>query len=71
MKYKIWRTSSWGYQEEAPCSGAYRGENDEHNYPQWFVDVNTLEDLQMIQMEAKRSLILGIEDIEIYDEHRE
>ena len=71
MKYKIWRTSSWGYQEEAPCSGAYRGENDEDNYPQWFVDVNTLEDLQMIQMEAKRPLILRIENIEIYDEYRE
>lgn len=71
MKYKIWRTSSWGYQEEAPCSAAYRGENDETNYPQWFVEINTLEDLQMIQMETKRPLILGIETIEIYDEYRE
>lgn len=71
MIYKIWRTSSWGYQETAPCSNAYRGENDETNYPQWFVEINTLEDLQMIQMETKRPLILGIETIEIYDEYRE
>lgn len=71
MIFKIERTSSWGYQEEAPCSNAYRGENDKNNYPQWFVEINTLEDLQMIQIEAKKPLILGIETIEIYDAYRE
>ena len=71
MIYKIERTSSWGYQEEAPCSGAYRGENDENNYPQWFIDINTHEDIKAIIKETGKSVVVGEGYIEIYDAYRE
>lgn len=71
MKYKIEKTSSYGYQEKAPCSSAYRGENDQDNYPQWYVDISTLEELQALQDEVNKPLIVSKEHIEIYDAYRE
>ena len=71
MTYKIEQTSSYGYQEQAPCSKAYRGENNENNYPQWSVDINTLEELQALRDEVNKALIVSKEHIEIYDAYRE
>lgn len=71
MTYKIEQTSSYGYQGQAPCSKAYRGDNNENNYPQWYVDINTLEELQALQDEVNKALIVGKEHIEIYDAYRE
>lgn len=71
MTYKIFKTSSFGYDGQPPCSKAYRGENDEYNYPQWYVEIDTLEELQQLQKEVKTPLIVGVETIEIYDSYRE
>ena len=71
MKYKIERTSSCAYQVEQPCSKAYRGDNDEFDNPQWYIDINSLEDLQELREEVKYSLIVSEEFIEIYDDYRE
>lgn len=71
MKYKIERTSSFACQVEQPCDKAYRGENDEFNVPQWYIDINSLEDLQELIEEVKYPLIVSKETIEIYDDYRE
>ena len=71
MKYKIEQTSSYGYQGQAPCSRAYRGDNDQNNYPQWYVDITTLEELQALQQEVRHPLTVSKEHIEIYDAYRE
>lgn len=71
MKYKIERTSSSAYQVEQPCDKAYRGDDDEFDNPQWYIDLNSLEDLQELREEVKCSLIVSKETIEIYDDYRE
>ena len=71
MKYKIERTSRFVYQVEPPCDKAYRGDNDEFNIPQWYIDINSLEDLQELIEEVKYPLIVSKETIEIYDDYRE
>lgn len=71
MKYKIERTSNLIYQVEQPCNKAYRGDNGEFNIPQWYIDINSLEDLQELIEEVKYPLIVSKETIEIYDDYRE
>lgn len=73
MKYKIERTSSAAYQVEQPCDKAYRGDDDDDEFdnPQWYIDIDSLEDLQELREEVKCSLIVSKETIEIYDDYRE
>lgn len=71
MKYKIERSSSAAYQVEQPCDKAYRGDDDEFSIPQWYIDIDSLEDLQELIEEVKCSLIESKETIEIYDAYRE
>lgn len=71
MKYKIERSSSAAYQVEQPCDKEYRGDDDEFSIPQWYIDIDSLEDLQELIEEVKCSLIVSKETIEIYDAYRE
>jgi hypothetical protein len=64
MKYKISRTSNW-WGVEQPCKKAYK-ENHE-----WYIDINSIEEIQELIDEVKTQVIIGFNDIEIYDDYRE
>ena len=64
MKYVISRTSDWMGKTQ-PCSKAYK-ENDK-----WYIDINSLEELNELIDEVKEKVIIGCDDIEIYDDYRE
>ena len=64
MKYKISRSSDL-WDKKQPCEKAYK-ENDT-----WYIDINTLEELNELIDEVKTNVIIGGDDIEIYDGYRE
>ena len=64
MKYKISRSSDW-FGKKQPCEKAYK-ENDT-----WYIDINTLEELNELIDEVETKVIIGGDDIEIYDYYRE
>ena len=64
MKYEISRSSDW-WGEKQPCEKAYK-ENDK-----WYIDINSLEELNELIDEVKEKVIIGCDDIEIYDDYRE
>lgn len=64
MKYKITRSSDW-FGENKPCKKAYKEDGD------WYVDINTLGELQDLIREVEWSVIVGTSEIEIYDSYRE
>ena len=64
MKYKISRSSDW-WSEKQPCQKAYK-ENDK-----WYIDIDSLEEIQELINEVKTEVIIGFDDIEIYDDYRE
>ena len=64
MKYEISRSSDrWG--KKQPCEKAYK-ENDT-----WYIDINSLEELNELIDEVKEKVIIGCDDVEIYDYYRE
>lgn len=65
MKYKISRTSDWWGCKTKPCEKAYK-ENDT-----WYIDINSLEELNELIGEVESKVIIGGDDIEIYDDYRE
>lgn len=70
MKYIITRTSDWSGKEQ-PCSQAFQDGTDKYGHPIWRVDINSLDDLQSIIKECDASVIVGLNDLEIYDDFRE
>lgn len=70
MKYKIERTSGYGYGETQPCKNAYKGEKTEWEQI-WYIDINTLEELHELIEEVKHPVIISKGHIEIYDAYRE
>lgn len=64
MKYKISRSSDW-WGEKQPCEKAYK-ENGT-----WYIDINSLEELNELINEVETKVIIGGGDIEIYDDYRE
>lgn len=70
MKYKIERTSGYGYGETQPCKNAYKGEKTEWEQI-WYIDINTLEELQQLIQEVRCRVIVGKTSMEIYDDYRE
>ena len=64
MKYKISRSSDW-FGKKQPCEKAYK-DNDT-----WYIDINSLEELNELIDEVKKKVIIGCDDIEIYDYYRE
>ena len=64
MKYEISRTSDW-LGEKKPCAKAYK-ENDK-----WYIDINSLEELNELISEVESKVIVGNNNIEIYDDYRE
>ena len=64
MKYEILRTSDW-LGKTKPCAKAYN-ENDK-----WYIDINSLEELNELIGEVESKVIIGGDDIEIYDDYRE
>ncbi|MFA5448858.1 MAG: hypothetical protein WC292_00230 [Clostridia bacterium] len=82
MKYAASRTSGFGISE--PCRGAFEEESigpdhwgNDYTYTDWFIEINTLEELNAFIAEHKRIVIephQRIKDclkIEIYDDYRE
>lgn len=69
MKYRIFRTSDF-FRENQPCANSYQDGTDEFDYPQWYVDINSLDDLNKIIEECGR-IVLKQSEIEIYDTYRE
>lgn len=51
--------------KKQPCEKAYK-ENDK-----WYIDINSLEELNELIDEVKEKVIIGCDDIEIYDDYRE
>lgn len=67
MKYNISKVSDfWGIKGK-PYSRAYQDENDK----KWYVDIETLDELNAIIEETKHSLIIDEDSIEVYDDFRE
>mgnify|MGYP003429606115 CR=1 FL=1 len=67
MKYNISKTSDfWGY-EGKPYSKSYQDENDK----KWYVDIETLDELNAIIEETECQLVINTDSIEIYDDYRE
>ena len=64
MKYEILRTSDQMGKKQ-PCEKAYK-ENDI-----WYIDINSLEELNKLIDEVKEQIIIRIDAIEIYDDYRE
>lgn len=67
MKYKIIRTSYFDDDFKQPCDKAYRGDDNEFGFPQWYIDINCLEDLQALIEEVKYPLVVSDDTIEIDD----
>ena len=75
MKFHIYRTSDFLNQEK-PCPRAYGGECDKFGYRQWFIDIDTIDQLMELQDEVGDVIIgktfrQGLPEIEIYDTYRE
>ena len=70
-KYRIERTSDFCGSEERLCENAYAEGCDEWGTPIWYIEINTLEELQELIEEVKHPVIISKGHIEIYDEYRE
>lgn len=70
MKYKVEITSDYGGSKERPCKKAYAEGCDEWLTPIWYIDINTLEELQDLIAEVGE-VIVSKDSIEIYDTYRE
>lgn len=70
MKYKIEKTSCWKNNDQ-PYSQAYQEGCDSFGEPIWFVNVETLEQIQDIIKETGHPVIISKDSIEIYDDYRE
>lgn len=70
MKYIITRTSNF-VSDKKPYEKAISGGTDEYDRIIWYVEINTLEELQALQKEVKCPIIISSNTIEIYDDYRE
>ena len=70
MKYSISRTSDL-MGKYKPCENAYKGVINFAGQQIWHVDINTLEELHLLQDAVDEDLIVGDGYIEIYDAERE
>lgn len=83
MIFRIYRTRDlWHLKKPQPCKNAFCKDCD--NYNDWFIEINTLEDLKKLENEVDKELIIrnigctideskSLYDqpyIEIYDEDR-
>lgn len=69
MKYQIYRTSDW-FGEEKPCQKAYKEIGDIETISDWYINIDTLEQLQEL-IEEVDTVVLSKTSIEIYDTYRE
>lgn len=70
MKYRIIRTSDWDCKEK-PHREAYQEGVDKYDRPIWVIEINSLEDLHKIIEEEDCTIIVDVDEIEIYDDFRE
>lgn len=75
--YRIYRTS-YGYhpdqyETEPPCHNCYLAEFKANPYSgtAWYIEIESLEELEKLQKELKNPVILSSNTIEIYDSYRE
>lgn len=70
MKFIVTRTSQWD--DEKPCENAkLDNEVDLFGNKQWYIEINTIEELMAFKREVGVSIIIGSNSIEIYDGYRE
>ena len=68
MKYRVGRTSDfWGGNK--PCSKAFTESTED--YPTYYIEINTLEELNELIREVGCQVIIDEDSIEIYDGYRE
>lgn len=67
MKYNISKTSDFWGNEGKPYSKAYQDENDK----KWYVDIETLNELNAIIEETEHPIVIDMDSIEVYDDYRE
>lgn len=70
MKYRITRTSDWDCKEK-PHRESYQEGVDKYDRPIWVIEINSLEDLHKIIEEEDHTIIVDVDEIEIYDDFRE
>lgn len=71
MKYEIYRTSEWAGCRK-PCKSAYKGISDNDIVTEWYIEINSLDDIQALIDEVGNPIIIKKDNvIEIYDDYRE
>lgn len=70
MKFIVTRTSQWD--NEKPCENA-KLDNEVNLWgdKQWYIEINTIEELMAFKQEVGFAIIIGNNSIEIYDGYRE
>lgn len=75
MTYNIYRTTYIYYsklKDNKPCEKAYKGEPDRWGDIQWYIDIDSLDDIQALIDEVGEDIIIKKDgEIEIYDDYRE
>lgn len=82
MKFHIYRTSASFLNQEKPCPRAYGGERNKLGRRNWFIDIDTIDQLMELLDEIGVDLIISrtlrqdflrqdLPEIEIYDDYRE
>ena len=70
MKFIVTRTSQWD--NEKPCKNAKLDyEVNLWGDKQWYIEINTIEELMAFKREVGVPIIIGSNSIEIYDGYRE
>lgn len=70
MKFVITRTSC--YNDEQPCEDAkWNGEIDEWGSKIWTIEINSVEELLALKGKVGCPIIVGSNNLEIYDGYRE
>lgn len=71
MKCEIYRTSDWAGCEK-PCKRAYKDISDNGIVTEWYIDINSIDDIQALIDEVDNPIIIKKDNkIEIYDDYRE
>lgn len=70
MKFIVTRTSQWD--NEKPCENA-KLDNEVNLWgdKQWYIEINTIEELMAFKREVGVPIIIRDNSIEIYDDYRE
>lgn len=77
MKFKIEKTSLMFKREEKPTEKAFKESLNNFNNSvmfedtEWYLEINSLEELIALVREEGYPIIIGLNKLEIYDDYRE